>query len=108
MFDELRGIIERDYNVFSGKALEGYFKSKFIEGRMYSRIGGWWDRKGENEIDLVGENEFDNIIDFYEVKRDDSRINLENLAAKALRFLEMNPSLAARQQAFKGLSLRDM
>ena len=108
MFDELRGIIERDYNVFSGKALEGYFKSKFIEGRMYSRIGGWWDRKGENEIDLVGENEFDNIIDFYEVKRDDSRINLENLAAKALRFLEKNPSLAARQQAFKGLSLRDM
>ena len=30
MFDELRGIVERDYDVFSGKALEGYFRRKFL------------------------------------------------------------------------------
>ena len=56
MFDELRKLILRDYEVFSGIALERYFRAKFIEEHSYSHLGGWWDRKGENEIDLIGEN----------------------------------------------------
>ena len=32
------------------------FRAKFLEEGRYTRIGGWWDRKGENEIDLVCEN----------------------------------------------------
>lgn len=47
-------------------------------------------------------------LDFYEVKRDESRINLEVLRGKVLSFIEKNPSLAGRRQAFKGLSLKDM
>ena len=108
MFDELRGIVERDYDVFSGRALEGYFRSKFIENRRYSRIGGWWDRKGENEIDLVCENEFTDVIDFYEVKRDRKRINLDSLRKKAEAFFEKNPYLRLRKLSFAGLCMEDM
>lgn len=108
MFDELRGIIERDYDVFSGRALEGYFRSKFIELHRYSRIGGWWDRKGENEIDLVCENEFSNVIDFYEVKRDPRRIDLNALRNKAAAFFAKNPEVRSRKASFAGLSIEDM
>lgn len=34
-----------------------YFRHVLIESKAYTRIGGWWDRKGENEIDIVAENE---------------------------------------------------
>ena len=108
MFDELRGIVERDYDVFSGRALEGYFRSKFIEERRYSRIGGWWDRKGENEIDLVCENEFSNVIDFYEVKRDPRRIDIGQLKMKSEAFFAKNPALRSRAINVAGLSLSDM
>ena len=108
MFDELRGIVERDYDVFSGKALEGYFRRKFIEERKYSRIGGWWDRKGENEMDLVCENEFANVLDFFEVKRDPSRIDIAALQKKGEAFFAKNPQLAQRTVSFGGLSMLDM
>ena len=108
MFDELRGIVERDYDVFSGIALEGYFAAKFIEERKYSRLGGWWNRKGEQEIDLVCENEFTNELAFYEIKRDKRRIDISLLKDKVRAFLEKNPSLRERVQKSCGLSIDDM
>ncbi|MDR0811907.1 MAG: ATP-binding protein, partial [Paludibacter sp.] len=49
-FSELRKIIERDYTTFSGKVLEKYFREKFIEEGGITKIGGYWDKSGENEI----------------------------------------------------------
>ena len=108
MFDELRGIVVRDYDVFSGIALERYFAAKFVEERRYSRLGGWWNRKGEQEIDLVCENEFTNELAFYEVKRDKRRIDIALLNEKAQAFLEKNPSLRGHVQKSCGLSIDDM
>ena len=108
MFDELRNLVSRDYEVFSGIALERYFRAKFLEEHAYSRLGGWWDRKGENEIDLIGENEFRGTLDFYEIKRDPRRINLDVLREKASAFFKKNPALQSRQVSFSGLSLNDM
>ena len=108
MFDELRGIVERDYEVFSGIALEGYFAAKFVEERRYSRLGGWWNRKGEQKIDLICENEFTNELAFYEIKRDKRRINIALLNEKARAFLEKNPSLRGHVQKSCGLSIDDM
>lgn len=107
-YDALRQLVERDFDVFSGRALEDYFRAKFIEDRKYSRIGGWWDRKGENEIDLVCENEFSNILDVYEIKRDAKRIDLDLLRKKAEAFFEKNPSLKSRCISYAGLSMDDM
>ena len=108
MFGELRDLVERDYDVFTGIALEGYFRTKFIEERKYSRIGGWWNRKGEMEIDLVCDNEFKNQLDFYEVKRYGKRINLAVLERKVQAFFEKNPLLAERKYTLAGLSMDDM
>ena len=108
MYRELREIVERDYDVYSGIALEGYFRRKFIGERKYSRIGGWWDRKGENEIDLVCENEFKGTLDFYEVKRERSRIDLNALERKSKAFLDKNPTKCELKRTLAGLSLEDM
>ena len=100
--------MERDLDAFSGQALEGYFKAKFIEERAFTKIGNWWDRKGENEIDLVCENELEDALVFYEIKRDASRIDLKELGFKAHAFLTKNPQLKSRNISYKGLSMKDM
>lgn len=107
-FEELRGLFERDYEVFSGFALELYFRRKIIEDSRCTRIGGWWDRKGENEIDLVIEDEFANTLDFREIKRDGARISLGDLRAKAEAFFAKHPELKNRNASFAGLSMGEM
>ena len=46
-YESVREIISRDYETFSGLMLERYFRRVLIETKSYTRIGGWWDRKGE-------------------------------------------------------------
>ena len=74
----------------------------------YTRMDAWWDRKGENEIDLVCDDEVSGKLDFFEVKRDASRIDLHALERKSGAFFAKNPTLKSRNCFFKGLSLEDM
>jgi uncharacterized protein len=108
MFDELRELVARDYEVFSGHALEGLFQSQFAERHAYSRMGGWWDRKGENEIDLVCENEFRGTLDFYEVKREKRRFDRRALEAKVEAFFRKNPEKRSLAISLGALSLADV
>lgn len=107
-FDVMRDLAQRDYEIFSGRALEWYFRWKFIEEKKYTRMDSWWDRKGENEIDLVCDDEVSGRIDFFEVKRDKARIDLTALKKKSIAFFEKNPKLAGRKVSFAGLSMADM
>lgn len=81
-YDAVKTIINRDYETFSGLLLERYFKRVLIESKEYTRIGSWWDRKGENEIDIVAENELNNEAVFIEVKRKEENFNAEMLNEK--------------------------
>ena len=107
-FDELRRIVERDYETFSGFALERWFRERFLERGGLTRLGAWWDRKGENEIDLVAANETDRFATFCEVKRDVSRISLPALRKKSEAFLAAVPEWTGWKLSFKGLSIDDM
>ena len=107
-YQELRALTRRDIDAFSGYSLERYFRWKFTEETSYTQMGGWWDRKGENEIDLVCEDILNDRLDFYEVKRDASRISLPALRDKAKAFLAAVPEWTDYRASFKGLSLDDM
>ena len=101
-------VVERDFDVFSGIALEQYFKAKMLASGEYTRIGGWWDRKGENEIDLVCENELTDALGFYEVKVDNRRYDADLLDAKIEAFFRKHPEMRERKYFAGGLSLHDM
>ena len=107
-YEELRALVDRDFHVFAGYALERYFTWKTIEDTRCTRLGGWWDRKGENEIDLVIEDEFAGTLDFREIKIDPARFNAASLDAKVTTFLAKNPTKKSLRQTRGCLSLNDM
>lgn len=104
----LESVVERDMDAFSGFALEQYFKAKFLEDGSYTRIGSWWDRKGENEIDLVCENEFSGALDFYEVKLDARRYDDTALRMKVAAFFRKHPEMMRNDYGLHGVSVADM
>ena len=107
-YDQLREIALRDFDVFSGYALERYFHWKFAETTAYARMGAWWDRRGTEEIDLVCEDELGGEIAFYEVKRDPGRFSDAKLQAKIEAFFRKNPEKRDLKHKSGLLSLADM
>lgn len=107
-FSLLEEIIRRDYATFSGAILERYFKSKYKEHGQHTNLGRFWDRKGENEIDLIAVNELNKTIEFAEIKRDPTRINPKELEAKAAYFLQHTGACKGYTVLYKGLSMEDM
>lgn len=107
-YESMKAIINRDYETFSGLMLERYFRRVLIERQAYTRIGGWWDRKGENEIDIVAENELNNEATFFEVKRKAANIDIEVLKQKAAAFLRATGEFKGYDISYKALSMDDM
>jgi len=107
-YESMKAIINRDYETFSGLMLERYFRRVLIERQAYTRIGGWWDRKGENEIDIVAENELNNEATFFEVKRKAANIDIEVLKQKAAAFLRATGEFKGYDISYKALSMEDM
>ena len=107
-FDRLRDLILRDYAVFSGKSLESYFAKKLAETGTWTQIGRWWDRKGENEIDIVAVDDLEKRILFGEVKRNAERISLGVLRSKAEAFLRNHARYASYASDCRGFSLSEM
>ncbi|GHT67521.1 ATPase [Bacteroidia bacterium] len=107
-YDELRKIIERDYATFSGKVLEKYFREKLIEQGGITKIGGFWDKSGENEIDLVVLNETGKTAQIVEIKRNEKHIRYNVLKEKTAAMLVQTGELKNYEVEYKGLSMVDM
>ena len=104
----VENIIRRDYDVFSGSMLERYFRDKFMQSGLYTDIGMYWNRKGENEIDLITLNDLDKTAAIYEIKRDESRYSITKLEEKVTSLLEAEKELKKYSLDLGKLSLRDM
>ena len=102
----LRANINTHYDQFSGKTLERYFQTLFMETGNYTQVGNWWDRKGENEIDIVAINEFTHEGIVAEVKRNEHKISLRSLEDKLNNLPKQQ--FGKYQFQLKGLSLNDM
>ncbi|MCU7995591.1 DUF234 domain-containing protein [Shewanella glacialipiscicola] len=84
----IRRLIERDFEVFSGLELESLFSAILVESKQYGRIGGYWDAKGHNEIDIVAINDLDKKILIAEVKRKQKRYSEAKLIEKSVNLLQ--------------------
>ena len=104
-YDLLKKLIIRDYETFTGKTLEQYFYEKIKEEHEISMLGGWWDRKSQNEIDIIAINELEKTCKIYEVKRKSEKINLKTLQDKIEIFKGNIPNYSV---TFLGLSMDDM
>ena len=88
--------------------LERYFKRVLMESKAYTRIGSWWDRKGENEIDIVAENELNDEAVFIEIKRKEDNFDADALNEKVDVFTRATGKFKDYTVSQKGLSMTDM
>lgn len=72
-----------NYTQFTGKTLERYFHEKTMQTGCFSRIGNWWNRKGEDEIDMIALNEFNKTGVIAEIKRNNQKLNIAELQRKS-------------------------
>ena len=100
-------IIQRDYSSISGFMMERYFMKKFREQCRYI-IGKWWDRKGENEIDLIVIDPISKEAWIYELKKQGFRYNENEFRKKVDNVLEQTPELRKLTIHLGSLSLEDM
>lgn len=105
---KLKALMEKDYTTYSGRVLERYFRAVMIESEEFTRIASWWDRKGENEIDIIATDELEQRVTFYEVKRQAKDINIGILKDKAVQFFNTTGSFQKFSVDYKGLSLDDI
>lgn len=107
-WEEVQAKVRNALPDFLGRTLEDWFRRSAIEDGPWFEVGGWWDRKGENEIDLVAADSSEKRLLFGEVKLNPKKYNEIKLRMKAARFLEANPRFADWSQEFRGLSPEDM
>ncbi|MGM9833636.1 MAG: ATP-binding protein [Candidatus Limisoma sp.] len=99
-------IVERDYNDYTGLILEQYFRQKISEEERATFVGNYWDRKGNNEIDVIALNDIDRTALVAEVKRNAARYDERVLQEK----FDSIKSNFGKYKGVKliGLSMEDM
>ncbi len=107
-FTELKAIVNRDYDTFSGLILERYFKTKKMEEGGFTQIGGYWDRKGLIEIDFIGLNEITKTVELAEIKKNKNKISNEKLQAKGASMFNNLGVLNGYQINYNTWALEDM
>ncbi|MFS1430456.1 ATP-binding protein [Vibrio splendidus] len=106
-FDYIKAHIERDFNTFSGWQLEGLFKAILAESKQFSKIGGYWNAKGKDEIDIVAINELNKTVLIGECKRNQSKYNENTLVTKSQSLIaKMN--LHKYEITYRGFSLDNL
>lgn len=106
LFSLLRSNIANNYEGFTGRTLERYFQDKLMETEQFTQVGNWWDRKGQNEIDLIAINEFDHSGIVAEIKRNVYKISMTKLQEKVSAL--PNKDFGVYNLELKELSLDDM
>lgn len=97
---------------FWGHTLKQWFVRKAIESGQWDRVGGWWDGKGQNEIDLVAINKETRKVLIGEVKTnpqkfEEAKLEEAKLRLKAQEFLK-EQQLLGYDVELRGLFVEDM
>ena len=98
----------RDYNTFSGLMLERYFHRVAMESGQFTRIGRWWDCRGESEIDMIAEDELSDSVTFYEIKRQASEISIGILKQRAETMQQATHEFQNYKLSYHPLSMEDL
>ena len=104
--DLLLEIVRRDYCDYTGLVLEQYFRQRIAEEDRVTAVGNYWDRQGNNEIDIIALNDIDRTALVAEVKRNPESYKeyllQEKFDTKRREFANY------REVKLEGLSMKDM
>ena len=103
--DLLLEIVEKGYEQYTGLVLEQYFRQKWMEEERVTLVGNYWNRKGQNEIDMIALNDIDKTAVVAEIKRQRKKFSPSELARKVMT---LNKDLAKYNVRQIGLSMEDM
>lgn len=104
-FGYVREVIQRDYPAYCGSLLEKCFQDLFGETQQFNRIGSYWERGNENEIDLVAVNDLKKTITLADIKLNSSKLNVDEVKRKAERLLASYPR---HETHWLGLSIENI
>jgi len=90
---------------YMGRVLEDYFRQKIVEEEIYTEVGGYWNRKGDVEIDIIVLNDFDKKADVIELKRNPKKLDMNALKIKAET---LKDDLKSYDVRYRGLSMDDV
>ena len=105
------GLIQRTTQAlptYLGRSLEDWYRQRFLELSGLSPVGAWWDRRGENEIDLIALDEGRKRIIFAEIKSQASKLDEAKLRRKSEAFLDVHSDYRSWEQFFFGLTPQQM
>lgn len=103
-FSYIKKIIKRDYSTYCGPILERFFQNLLAETRQFNRIGSYWEKGNQNEIDVVAINDMEKKILIGETKLNKSKISLKALRVRAEPLLKEFPNYTP---TFLPLSIED-
>ncbi|TKF23421.1 ATP-binding protein [Vibrio genomosp. F6] len=106
-YEYIRKYIKRDFTVYSGLELESLFVAILVESKQFGKIGGYWDAKGHNEIDIVAISDLDKKILIAEVKRQQKRYSKVKLIEKSHGLLN-KLNLKGYDIEYRGFSLDNL
>ena len=104
-FNRLKEIIKRDISTFKGRFLEKLFIDLFKEKQIYTKIGSYWERGNQNEIDIVAIDDVDKKLLICEVKLNKKRLNYNELVLKSQKLIQHYKNYEVE---YKLLSLEDI
>lgn len=105
--DLLKRLVERDIESYEGRVLESYLRKKISEEWEYTAVGGYWNRNGDIEIDVVVQDSVERRVELIEVKRNPDKLDMGKLAEKASD-KNLKSYLKGYTVGLRGMSMEDM
>ena len=93
-WSELISLCEAGLPAYLGRTLETWFHAKLLEEGPWSPVGSWWDRKSDNDIDVVAVDSGTKKLLLGEVKLNPKKYNENLLRLRAAEFLRVNRKFA--------------
>ncbi|MBF0490967.1 MAG: ATP-binding protein [Candidatus Omnitrophica bacterium] len=104
-FDYIKDMIRRDYSTYAGRVLEQFYRSLLAESGRYNRIGSYWEKDHQNEIDVVAVNDMKKELFIAEVKIKKAKVDLAGLKVKAKTLVASYPKYKVE---WESLGLEDV
>ena len=107
-WNELITRCEAGLPTYLGRTLERWFQAKLLEDGPWSPVASWWDRKSDNDIDIVAVNESKKELLLGEVKTNSKKYSRNLLSLRAAQFLKTHPKFSDWTLTLRGFFPEDM